>query len=443
MRDTHPMRPPAAAFAAAAAATLACAAPAGAAELWRTTRLDGGPFASGAGAGWTEGVSRHSEDEMDTTDRYDETLYLVTPGGTPLPFAFGARIRTPTFSDSATRVTVEGDVAIATTTTRSGVPGVAENSSSSTRVHDLARNRAVPDVCGVYAATGPVLVYLRCSGGAVVRDLATEQQATPPDLGRAVAVAGSQLAIRRADGSVHVFDWTTGVERYAVALPAGPIAVAVDGTVIANTAGLGCTGRPLVRASVADPVARPLALTACSDWLAVSGAQLVYRAAQGAVARYAVAALDGSAPRDVAVVAAQQAERGTAHVDGDGLAYAVQACDRSIAIHRVSLTQAEREPAADVRCAGAVTRARLTARHVRVSVRCPTGCQGTLRVRPPGHAALAARKLTIAAGTRTFAVRAGRVTRRRLARAGRVQVTLTTAALDGSAATSARTLSLR
>lgn len=416
---------------ATAAVLLALAAPATAAPVWKLGSLDDGPYATPDGVAWAVGTDHHSEGEMDRTDRHTETLYVARPGGTPSAVSFGASIRTPTFSETTEDAFVAGDYAVKLTTTRGGVPGVTETSSQSAKVYDLADRRPVAHVCGFHAAGGSVLVYERCGVGAVVRDTATDAEFKAPVSAGVVAVAGRYLATRAADGRVRVFDWQAGTEVYSAALPAGVIALAPDGTVIANADLSACDVNHLVRASVADPAPRTLPLPACSGWLAISGDRLVVAARTS----YVAAALDGSRPNAVAF---PRYERGRAQVNGDGLAYAVATCDGGVALYRASLSEPEDEPAIDARCPGTVTRARLTARHLRVSVRCPDGCRGTLRVR-----SLAARKITVAGATKTYRLRVGPHTHRRLARASRVAVTLTTTALDDTRSAVTRTLRLR
>jgi hypothetical protein len=309
-------------------------------------------------------------------------------------------------------------------------------------VLDLVRNKAVPDVCAVYAASGPVLVSLSCATNkAVVRDLATGVQAPAPALGPEVAVAGTQLAVRRADGIVHVYDWASGAERYSASVSASLMALASDGTVVAST-GTGCGGHGLVRITVDDPVARPLPVSSCANWLAISGTQLIYRDVEGDAMHYRVAALDGSAQRDIAVITPQKSERGSGHVNGDGLAFASESCGGTIAVSRVSLAAPTSGPAGDVHCPGTVSRARLSARAVRVRVTCAAGCSARLQLRAAGHGVFATRTLKISSGERVVAIRIGKLTHKRLARARRVQVQLRTTNLDDTTTTVTRTLSV-
>lgn len=419
---------------ATAAALLTLAAPATAAPVWQPESVASGLFATPDGVAWVKAEDRSESGEMDTTTEHRETLYVVRPGGEPSAVSFGASIRTPTFSNTREDAFVAGDFAVKTVSTRSGVPGVAETSSDGAYVYDLARGERLVQVCGFRAAGGSVLVSGHCgSSDTFVRDYATGLEAKAPVTTGIVAVAGHFLAARGADKRVHVYDWTTGAERYSAELPAGVVALASDGTVVVNADFSACDVNHLVAASIADPAPRTLPLPACSGWLAISGSRLVFKTRNG----YAVAALDGSGARSLVTPRDEVAE---GHVNGDALAYAADGCDAEVALYRVSLTQPEGPVS---KCAGTATRARLTARHVHVTLRCPEGCLARLQVRPIGRAALPDRAVGVRGGTRTFALRVGPVTRRRIARSGRVQVTLTTFALDSQMTTVTRTLRLR
>ncbi|HEX6388388.1 MAG TPA: hypothetical protein VFZ89_03050, partial [Solirubrobacteraceae bacterium] len=418
---------------ATAAALLALAAPAAAAPVWQPDSVASGLFATPDGVAWVKAEDRSESGEMDTTTEHRETLYVVRPGGRPSAVSFGAAIRTPTFSNTTEDAFVAGDFAVKLTSSRGGVPGVAESSTQSADVYDLVRRTPVTQVCGFHAAGASVLAYERCGAGVVVRDNATGAESKAPVSSGIVAVAGRFLAARGADKRVRVYDWTTGAERYSAELPAGVVALASDGTVVVNADFSACDVNHLVAASIADPAPRTLPLPACSGWLAISGSRLVFKTRNG----YAVAALDGSGARSLVTPRDEVAE---GHVNGDALAYAADGCDAKVALYRVSLTQPEAPVST---CAGTATRARLTARHVHVTLRCPEGCLARLQVRPIGRAALPDRAVRVRGGTRTFALRVGPVTRRRIARAGKVQVTLTTFALDSAMTTVTRTLRLR